>query len=411
MSNYSIIFDVISYPFYMAYKGFLVFQVNVGIFARMGNDFAKVNIDPYINYATKPLQSYKKIVTNLETQKIIDSSAEFAVCRLPNYKEAITSVLTQATINFFSGRAKTAFGNNPTASAIIRDVSKLPITEANVAANNTFGFTNNTYSLGSLYASRTKVACKALLIASIPIVKIPFKTWIKHDLTFEEGARGANYICEIPSRYLHIVEKRKQYFEKQNPDLPEEEFFEFAQKNMDVSLILESVGEAVIKATASDQLGEIYKNIGYERYIKEGVALIDNSIATIILGVKVVYFEAQDDIYTKAYKYIIASIEISSSYGVMVAASAGSIAFSISFIVGFIGQVTIESIAAYGLGAPTRICQDSAGLAIKNSYNYVQKPLDIIVDYCAIKEIIDLYSNKTPISGEVCEPPEDYLVI
>ena len=391
MTNFPTISDVITYPFSIACKGFLAFEHKIGDIAQIGNNIAKMHIDPYIHYSIQPLQSYKELVTNIEAQKIIDSSAQFAVCRLPNHKEAITNVLTQATINFFAGRAKSAFGNNPTAAAVIRDASKLPSIEANVAANNTIGFTENKYEVGSLYASRLKVTCKAILLSSAPIIK----TWMKYDFTFKDVARAANYICEVPSRGLHILDKRKQAFEKQNPNLPKEDFFKFASKHSDISLLFEALVGGVTKTAASDQLGELAKKIGYESYVKEAVNLIDNSVIVTFLGTNDILFETKDDIYTRAYKYGAASIAASNSYGFPVAMSSGIMAFGISLISSFSGQVAIEIIGSYGLGTPSRICQDSAELAINNVYIHAQKTItDFINDYFPMEEIINLYQKK-----------------
>lgn len=377
--------NVITYPFSIACKGFLAFEHQIGDIAKIGNDLAKANIDPYIHYSTQPLKSYKKVVTSVEAQKIIDFSAEFAVCRLPNHKEAITNVLTQATINFFSGRVKSAFGNNPTAAAIIRDASKLPSIEANVAANNTIGFTENKYEVGSLYASRSKVICKAVLLSSAPLIK----TCMGYDFNFKDVARVANYICEVPSRGFNILDKRKQAFEKQNPNLPKEDFLKFASENSDISLLFESIVGSVTKTFASDQLGEIAGKIGYESYIKEVVNLIDNSVIATLLGNNAILFEAKDDIYTRAYKSVFSSIAASKDYGFPVAMSLGAVTFGVSLISGFSGQVAIEIIGSYGLGTPSRICQDSAELAIKNVYNQTQE-----IDYeKSIKEATNLINN------------------
>ena len=391
--NLTTIYNIATYPIFMAHQEFLEFEHQIGHIATKVDNFAKANIDPYVKYAIQPLEYYKTVITSPEAQDIIDSSANFAVCRLPNYKEAITNVLTQTTINFFAGRAKLAFGDNPTAGAIFRDTFKLPSIEAQVAENNAIGFTETKYELGSLYASRTKVACKATILTAYSVYKFiyPSESSKLEKEAFQLTARGANYICEIPSRYLHIVDKRKQAFENQNPDMPKKEFFDFLSKDYKISWAFEAVGEAIVKTTTSDQLGELARYSKYEAHIKDAIGFVDNTIASIFFGPGTIIFDSQDDVYSKAFKYVVASssaaISSDSIPGAVISILSGTTAFVATTIVDFSGQLIIETLNTYALGTPTRICQDSAGIAVKNSYHLIQ-------------EMIDSYQNQTPLAGE-----------
>ena len=391
LKNSTTILNAIGYSISTVHKTYLDFERQIAYVAEVGNNFANTNIDPYIEHSIQPLQYYKKVITSPEAQNIIDYSADFALCRLPNHKEAITNILIQTTVNFFAGRVKLAFGSNPTAGAIIRDMSKLPSIEANVAGNNNIGFTDIKYGLGSLYASRTKVACKATILTAYSGYKFIYPSGStgaeKED--FQLVARGANYVCEIPSRYLHITEKRKQAFERENPEAPEKEFFDFLKEDGEISWAFEAVGEALIKTTVSDQLGELARKSKYEDYIKDASCFIDNVIAIMFFGPNQITFESQDDVYTKAFKYAGASWSASggSLSGIATAAAIGATAFIGTAAVDFVGQAIIETINTYGLGTPTRICQDASGTAIKNSYHVAE-------------EIYNSYYNQTPLSGE-----------
>ncbi len=89
--------------------------------------------------------------------KTITPTLSFTVQRIPNYKEVFTNSLMQASVDTLTGRIKSAFGSNPTAGAIIRDISKYPSTSASVIGNTTIGYTDVSYDIGTLYALRTKI--------------------------------------------------------------------------------------------------------------------------------------------------------------------------------------------------------------------------------------------------------------
>ncbi len=195
-------------------------------------------------------------------------------------------------------------------------------------------------------------------------------------------ARGANYICEIPSRYLHIADKRKQAFEKQNPEVSKKEFLEFIQDENELSWGFEAIGEAIVKTTTSDQMGELAKGAGYETYIKNTACAIDNVIAAGLLGTNAIPFESNDDVYSKVFKCGAVALQ---SGGVQTGFAA--LAFAATAIVDFMALTSIEIINSYGLGTPTRICQDTAGLAVRNGWSLVQ-------------ETMESFQNKTPLLGE-----------
>ncbi len=380
IKNSTSIYNLITYPISIAYQGFLEFEHQIGHIAEEGEAFAQKNIDPYIK-----------------------ATINFSVCRLPNYKEAITNILTQTTINFFAGRAKSSFGNNPTAGAIFRDTSKLPSIEAQVAENNTIGFTETKYELGSLYASRTKVACKAAILTAYSTYKLihPSESPNIEKETFQLTARGANYICEIPSRYLHIADKRKQAFEKQNPDMPKKEFLDFLSKDYKISWAFEAVGEAIVKTTTSDQLGELARHSKYEAHVKDAISFIDNTIANAFFAPGTITFNFQDDVYSKAFKYGVASssaaISSGSIPGAVTTLISGVTAFVATTIVDFSGQLLIEIINTYALGTPTRICQDSTGIAISNVYNSIMEK-NTTPNIDTNLKTMDLHKNQPPIA-------------
>ena len=188
--------------------------------------------------------SKKQQVTTLD---IISDPVTFLAKRLPNLQEAVTISASQASVDMFLGRLKLLFGDNPTASAVFRDASKFPSIYANVVGNNTLGYTEVKYDEGALYAAGVKLACKGIALTSY------YSVFGKDN--FDSAARGSNYLCEAPARFLHIVTREKQRVDNANLDGMHKDYWTFALEDTNPSWVKEAVGEAFVKTLTSDQLG------------------------------------------------------------------------------------------------------------------------------------------------------------
>lgn len=304
------------------------------------------------------------------TKDIISDPLTFFAKRFPNFQEAITISASQASVDIFLGRLKSIFGDNPTASAVFRDASKFPSIYLNVVGNNTLGYTGVKYDEGSLYASGVKLACKAIGLTSYYAVL--------GNSDFPSAARASNYLCEIPSRFFHIVSREKQKVDSVSLNVTNKEYLTFIAEDTNPSWIREAIGESFIKTLTSDQLGEVAKSIKYTPYIKNTACFIDNAIA-LSLGadLKIMPFTPDDDIYSKAWKTF-------AMFGLTIQTPVALVAVT---AVDWVAKFTNEMINAYGLGTPTRALQDFSGVAIReggekleefNSQEYYNNFLDFV---------------------------------
>ncbi|MCT4635363.1 MAG: hypothetical protein N4A31_03825 [Rickettsiales bacterium] len=405
-------YNITSYSINFAYKQALGLEHAVNYIAFVGDQFLQANLDPKIDYVIGQIPDYKKVVTYVPAQKVIDNSVKFSLSRISNHKEAITGILTQATVDTFAGRFKLVFGDNPTASAVIRDAFKITTIHASISGNNTIGYTGTKYSEGTLWGAYSKVGCKAFMLTSYYVYDSYLATSSSGKEGFALAARGSNYVCEIPARYFNIDNRNKQIFEGQNKDLPKQSFSEYTQENFNWLQVGQASVEGVIKTASSDNIGEVSKKIGYSQYIREGVAFTDNMISSVSFGQFSIPFTAKDDVYSKCGKLLfMTATEVVSTYSATQKALPANahlqrtFLFTVKFImhlpkllvnmasivgVEFTGNVVNNLIVSYGVGTPTRVSQDASGLAIKNA----PKAID------TIKEVYDSYINATPLSGE-----------
>lgn len=321
------------------------------------------------------------------TFSIISDPVTFAGKRLPNFNEVIVSSASQATFDTFLGRFKIWFGDNPTASAIFRDVSKLPSIFANVYNNNTLGYTDVVYDEGALWSHSIKVSCKASILSSYQF------TYLVQDLAFETVARSANYICEVPNRYLNIVTREKQRFEKLNPEKIAKSYWSFILEDSDNSWWMEATGESLIKTTTSDQLGEVVKKLGYIELIRDAACGFDNAIA-ISLGGNIP-FEPKDDIYSKAVKSF-------TMFGLDYRTPAVLISTT---VVDWSAKFITETINAYSLGTPTRTGQDFTGAAIRDVKEIASNSTAVELFYNETSSYFNSFSNQ--FFGEVENKAEE----
>ncbi|MGB4191363.1 MAG: hypothetical protein WBJ81_02285 [Rickettsiales bacterium] len=282
------------------------------------------------------------------TLSIISDPITFSGKRLPNFNEVIVSSASQATFDTFLGRFKIWFGDNPTASAIFRDVSKLPSIYANVYNKNTLGYTDVVYDEGFLWSHAIKVTCKGSILSTHQF------SYFTQGVEFETVARGANYICEVPNRYLNIATREKQRFEKSNPEKAAKSYWRFLLEDSDNAWWAEATGESLVKTTTSDQLGEVVKKLGYIEWIRDVACGIDNTIA-IFLGGNIP-FEPKDDIYSKAVK----------SFTMFGWDYRTPIVLGLTTTVDWSAKFITETINAYSLGTPTRAGQDFTGAVIRD---------------------------------------------
>lgn len=395
-----------------AYKKALELEHVVNEVAFVGDNFLQENLDPKIDYVIEQIPDYKKVIAYAPAQEVIDTSVTFSLNRFSNHKEAITGILTQAAVDTFAGRVKLAFGDNPTASAVIRDSFKITTIHASISGNNTIGHTGTKYSEGTLWGAYTKVACKAVMLTSYSVYDSYLATSPSGKEGFAFAARGSNYVCEIPARYFNIDNRNKQIFEEQNKNLPKQSFSEYTQENFNWLQVGQASVEGIIKTASSDNIGEYAKKIGYSQYIREGVCFADNVISSVSFGQFSTPFVAEDDVYSKWTKLLLMTAgEVTSTYSVTQKALPQNahlqkaLLFGCKFImhmpklivnmaaitgIDFTGNVLNNLIASYGVGTPTRIAQDASGLAIKNA----PKAID------TIQEVYDSYINSTPLPGE-----------
>lgn len=281
-------------------------------------------------------------------KSIYSNPLNFISKRLPNIEEAIISAASQASFDTFTGRVKLWFGDNPSAPAIFRDISKLPSVYANVYSNSSLGYTDVKYDEGALWSHSLKVVCKGAVLTTSPFIPI------LEEVAFDQLARSTNYICEVPNRYLSIATREKQRFERANPE-NKKEFWKFMVEDAKSSWWGEATGEALIKTTISDQLGEGVKHVGYIKLIREGATLIDNYIALSLGGNAAFSFTPEDDIYAKA-------IKIFSMFGVDYRTP---VVFTLTTAVDWSAKFSTEIINSHILGTPTKTCQDFTGIAIR----------------------------------------------
>ena len=133
---------------------------------------------------------------------IASDPVKFFVKQMPNKDEARVTSASQVILDYFVFAAvKPLFGDNPSASAVLRDASKLPGTYANIQAGNTVAGTGRPYSEGDLWSGSIKVACKTGIL-------VPYYVFFEKE-GFEFVARGANFVCDIPSRYIALANEDK----------------------------------------------------------------------------------------------------------------------------------------------------------------------------------------------------------
>lgn len=405
-------YKITSYSMNLASKQALGLEHVINNIAFIGDEFLQANLDPKIYYVVELIPDYKKVITYVPAQKVIDNSVTFSLNRISNHKEAITGILTQAAVDTFMGRIKLAFGDNPTASAILRDAFKITTIHASISGNNTIGHTGTKYSEGTLWGAYTKVACKAFMLTSYSI----YDSYLAQSSSGKEGfafaARGSNYVCEIPARYFNIDNRNKQIFEDKNKDLPKQSFSEYTQENFNWLQVGQASVEGIIKTASSDNIGEAAKKIGYSQYIRDVACFADNMISSVSFGQFSTPLAAEDDVYSKWGKLLfMTAAEVTSTYSDTQKALPQNahlqkvLLFGSKFImhlpklivnmvaitgIDFTGNVVNNLIASYGVGTPTRIAQDASGLAIENAPKALY----------AIHELYNSYMNATSLSGE-----------
>lgn len=288
---------------------------------------------------------------------IISNPLDFIFKRLPNVAEVITSSASQAVIDTLFGRFKTAFGDNPTASTVTRDVSKLPTVYANMYNNNTLGHTDVVYDIGAVYSHTSKTACKLSVILTLTTIS---------EIETGNAGRSANYICEIPNRFLSIVSRERQREEKFLPKESQTTFLEYLMYKSKSSWWTEAAAEAMLKTTTSDQLGKVTENIGYIQWIRASAAMIDNMILVSCGAAPT--FEDKDDIYAKMFKS-------AAAFGFNIYDPRIPFVAVTTAVVDLTAKFSTEVINTYILGTPTRTLQDFAGNVmreqIENYYNNV----------------------------------------
>jgi hypothetical protein len=354
------------------------------------------------------MQQTKLSQTSNSTASIANSAyeiASFMLKRIPNVAELANNVLTQSVVDTLLGRVKLAFGNNPTASAIIRDAFKLPSVLSNALSNNKIGGTETAYEMATVYAATMKVVCKSAVIGSYGVYS-SLKSYNKQ--TFEAVSRGANYICEIPNRFLNIASREKQIFERKSPEAGKINFFDFIKSNSTNSWYAEATIEGFMKTVTSDQLGELAKKIGYMDYFRNFANNINNVNMKSWFNLETDLFTVNDDIYSKASKVF------TTAKGLTGKALTSVVSIS-SYDFG--AKMVVEVINCLGLSTAVRTVQDSTGKITREAVSYVNSYLtsdkdlpqecNIITDETAQEaDTQDLYSDVSIVTQQ--EEKADY---
>jgi hypothetical protein len=276
------------------------------------------------------------------------SWSEFALERIPNLREAMTNSATKSFMDTLLGDLSFAFGDNPTASSIIRDFTKLPSVFIAVLAENDYGGTGYVYDEGYVYSSLVKFACKSVII-------IGYTSSYPGGLAqLETVGRVSNYVCEPFSRFFIIVSQERQ--KENKTDIP---YIHYLKDNFKKEWVYESIGEGILKTVTTDLLGEGMKLLGIGQAIRQYTSAIDSKLLNYVAGSNVHTFSPKDSVWTK----------IAVCKNVLHSDFIGYIVGSGIWVVDNTGKFATDMITAYLMAPPSRLIQDGTGEIIKGLHH------------------------------------------
>jgi hypothetical protein len=322
---------------------------------------------------------------SITTASILKNPLSFFEDRIPNRDEVVTNFLNKATMDITLGRVYLQFGKNPTAGAVFRDTLRISVSYELIGTE--IGSTGIYHDEGGMYAAMSKTICKSAILFTYSLIPVV------QNLEFETVARSGNYICEAPARFLNVVSRERQLAIKSLPaDAYKKTYSEFLMQDAKISWAGEALVSGVFKTSASDQMGEVVKKIGYTTLIKETAALTENAIVGAFGGNMRAIFLPGDDIYTKCYK-------ASMKFDFNMWESRPYVACISIIVLDWMANVANDALNSVILITATKVVQDFVGAVIRDIMDDVKKMgyTDFIKETAALTEnfLVSILGGRT----------------
>jgi hypothetical protein len=195
----------------------------------------------------------------------IKTDTEWLWARVPNLGENLSTAFPLALFGVvFEPWMERLYQTNPTAKSVVRDAMRIPSNTYAWYSGEEVGHTNITYDVGNIMAGSLTTLCKVSIIGSYAI-SYPDANW-------EGASRAANYICDPITRAFSLISRAKQ----EGNNTANLSYLEFAQQNLSLTLMLQSIAEGVTKAFVADQCGKMFAQLGVFALLKNSFIKIEN---------------------------------------------------------------------------------------------------------------------------------------
>jgi hypothetical protein len=211
-----------------------------------------------------------------------------------NFQEYGTNIAYKLIMDIGFERQIQAFGLNPVAMNVVRDISGFPSVITHAYNGFEVGNSGIITDVGFVMFSATKITCKTGLIASYITFVDPNAFTSPASLSIV--GRAGNYICDPLGGIW-----RQASIERQETKETDQNFFYWFYQNAKSDWVSKAFIGGIPKVFLSDMLGEGFRYIGYKDTVKEAANQADTYIVKTLLPETIKEITLTDDLWSKIF--------------------------------------------------------------------------------------------------------------